>query len=217
MKLLHGDCLQVLKGLPSLSVDSVITDPPYGNNAPYGLNKRTIVNDESPLTGLFALHECFRLLKANTTSYFFLDIKHLPIIRLYVDSYTSFRIRDWIVWNKVHMGMGFGFRKQHELILVLEKGKPRYNNLGLANVLSIARINTDDHPHKKPIDLLAILIRQSTNKDDVVLDPFMGSGSTGVACLLEGRRFIGIERDADYVKLAEERIAAAKNGPARAA
>lgn len=209
MKLLHGDRLDVMRAMSAHTIDAVITDPPYGDNTGYGRKARTIVNNESPLTGLRALGECFRLLKPNTTAYFFLDIKHLPIIRLYVDTYTSFRVRDCIVWNKVHMGMGFGFRKQHELILVLEKGKPKYNDLGLANVLSVPRVKTDDHPHKKPIALLSILIRQSTKKDGVVLDPFMGSGSTGVACTLEGRGFIGIEREASYVKLARERIAAA--------
>jgi site-specific DNA-methyltransferase (adenine-specific) len=218
MKLLHGDCLEVLKGLPAESVDSVITDPPYGNNTTYGFNRRTIINDESPLTGLLALGECYRLLKRNTASYVFLDIKHLHFIRLYVDTYTPYRIRDCLVWNKVHMGLGFGFRKQHELILVLEKGKPRYKNLGLANVLSIARVTTEEHPHKKPVELLSILIRQSTDKGDVILDPFMGSGSTGVACKLEGRHFIGIEREERYVSIAEQRIAAtSQEAPPRAA
>lgn len=217
MQLLHGDCLDVMRAMPAQSVDAVITDPPYGDNTGYGRRGRTIVNNESPLTGLLALGECFRLLKANTTAYFFLDVKHLPIIRLYVDTYTSFRVRDCIVWNKVHMGMGFGFRKQHELILVLEKGRPRYNNLGLANVLSIPRVKTDDHPHMKPIDLLAVLIRQSTKKGDLVLDPFMGSGSTGIACKLEGRDFIGIEKEAHYVKVARERLASVRRMPAPAA
>src|SRR6202165_2960019 len=100
------------------SVHLVVTDPPYGDNTGYGRNDRTIKGNSSPLVGLIALQECYRTLKRNSNAYMFLDIKHLPIVRLFFEQYTSFSIRDFVVWDKVNMGMGYGFRKQHEFIAV---------------------------------------------------------------------------------------------------
>lgn len=205
-RLVNASCLEVLKELEPNSVDCVITDPPYGDNSGYGRNNRTIVNNEDPLLGLMAIRDCYPLLKTNSTAYFFLDVKHLPFIKLFIEQYTKYKIRDWVVWDKVNMGMGHGFRKRHELILVLEKGKPKYNNLGLPNVLNFKRVNTDDHPHKKPIELLSQLVLQSTDIGDVILDPFAGSGSTLVAAKELNRKYIGIELDAEYARIAQERL-----------
>jgi len=213
-KIIHGDCVEQLRKVPGHSVELVLTDPPYGDDMPYGRGQRTIAGNANPLVGLSALAECYRILKRNRNAYFFLDVKHLPFIRTFVEQYTDFRIKDWLVWDKTHMGMGQGFRKQHEMILVLEKGKPRYRNLGLANVLSEKRTSTVEHPHKKPIDLLCKLIEQSTDVGDLVLDPFLGSGSTAVAAKLIGRKYIGIEREPKYVAIAKARLLSARPGAA---
>jgi DNA modification methylase len=204
--IIRGDCLDVLKTVPDESVHLVVTDPPYGDNFAYGRNNRTIKGNASPLIGLIALQECYRTLKRNSNAYMFLDIKHLPIVRLFFEQYTSFAIRDFVVWDKVNMGMGRGFRKRHELIAVLEKGKPVYNNLGVANVLNIKRVNTEEHPHKKPAELIEKLILQSSQPGDTVLDPFVGAGTTCLAAKKLGRKFVGIELDDQYCDLAAARI-----------
>lgn len=134
------------------------------------------------------------------------SIKHLPIVRLFVEQYTAYRILDFVVWDKVNRGMGHGFRKRHELIAVLEKGKPVYNNLGVANVLNIKRVNTQDHPHKKPVELIETLIQQSSQLGDTVLDPFAGSGTTCHAAKNLERNIVGIELDDAYCDLAAARI-----------
>ncbi len=215
MKIIHGDCIEELGKLADESIDLLLTDPPYGDNMAYGYaQKRTIVNNEDPLFGLLALRLCYRLLKRNSTAYFFVGVKHLPLIDEYITRYTRYRVRDVVVWDKVAIGLGYGFRKQHEMILVLEKGSPRYRDLGMGNVLQVKRINTEDHPHKKPVELLQKLILQSSDWGDVVLDPFLGSGTTAVAAKLLGRRCIGIEKEAAYVQIAEARIAAANDNEA---
>jgi site-specific DNA-methyltransferase (adenine-specific) len=206
-RIIEGDALEVIRSLPSESVDLVLTDPPYGNNCAYGQNvRRTIANDEHPLVGLQAVAECFRVLKRNRNAYMFLDVKHLPIIHVFFSQYTSYRIKDFIVWDKVHMGMGHGFRKRHEHILVLEKGKPKYRNFGFPNVISTPRISTEDHPHKKPPEVLKPFILQSTDQEALVLDPFCGSGSTCLAAKQLDRRYIGIELDPQYIEVTKRRL-----------
>jgi DNA modification methylase len=198
----RGDAIEILDDIPSQTIDLVVTDPPYGDNMGYGRYKRTIQGNAHPLVGLTALAKCYTLLKRNACAYMFLDMKHVPITRLFFEQYTDFRIRDILVWNKGHMGMGHGFRKQHELIIVLEKGKPVYRNLGMPNVLTIPRVDTHDHPHKKPVELIEKLILQSSDKGHIVLDPFLGSGTTAIAAYHLGRNFVGLEADTAFAEIA---------------
>lgn len=206
-QLFRGDAIAQLCRLPSNSVDVIVTDPPYGDNAGYGQSNRTIASNEHPLVGLRALFECWRVARKNSSTYFFLGAAHVGFVRTFVEQYTPYRIKDLLVWDKRHIALGHGFRRRYELIFVLEKGKPAYRNRGLPNVLSFARIPTPEHPHKKPVELLSALIAHSSDPGDVVLDPFMGSGSTGVAAKRLSRRFIGIELSETYFRIAQERIA----------
>lgn len=207
-RIIHGDCIEELRKLPDHSVDLLLTDPPYGNACGYGRLNRRIANDQHPLTGLLALHECYRVQRRNTAAYFFLDIKHLPITERFVIQYTDYAIKDWIVWDKVHISVGHAFRKRHEIILALAKGKPEYRDRAFPNVIPVKREHVLEHPHKKPIALLRRLIEHSTEKGDTVLDPFLGSGSTLIAAKAAGRSAVGIEVDPRYVRLARDRIAA---------
>ena len=207
-----GDAIEILDDIESQSVDLVVTDPPYGDNMGYGRYKRTIQGNAHPLVGLTALFKCYPLLKRNACAYMFLDMKHVPITRLFFEQYTDYRIRDILVWNKAYIGMGYGFRKQHELIIVLEKGKPVYRDLGMSNVLTIPRVNTQEHPHKKPVELIEKLIIQSSNEGDIVLDPFLGSGTTALAACRLGRSFIAIEADKAFAEIATGNINKVKTG-----
>ena len=106
-----------------------------------------------------------------------------------------------MVWKKHNFGLGWAFRHQYELILVLEKGKPKYNFKNFSDVQTCSHINhnKDNHPHEKPIDLLKKMIEHSSAEGDVVLDPFCGSGSTCKACGELGRKWIGIELDDRWI------------------
>ncbi len=202
----HGNALDELRRLRSGSVDLLLTDPPYGNNGTYGRANVVIAGDADPLVGLTALAEGFRILSPNRASFFFLDMKHLPFVRLFVEQYTDFKIGDVLVWDKTRFGFGRAFRKQHELIIVLEKGKVAYRSRGFANVLSVTRVGRPKHPHEKPVALLERLLEHTTSPGDLVVDPFMGSGSTGVAASKLGRRFLGIELDHRHFEIARTRM-----------
>jgi site-specific DNA-methyltransferase (adenine-specific) len=207
-RLIHGDCIDALRELPGESVDLICTDPPYGDDAGYGRSHRMIVGNQHPLLGLMALAEGYRILRKNRCCFCFFEAKHLALIDIFFRRYTSYHIREYVVWDKQHIGMGYGFRKRHEMILVLEKGKPTYNSAALPNVLTCARVSTSDHPHTKPVALLETLIGHTTTHGDVVLDPFLGSGTTAVAAKRLQRTFIGIECDDRFVQIARQRLSA---------
>ena len=113
-----------------------------------------------------------------------------------------------LVLNKNRFGFGYGFRNQHELVLVLEKGKPKYNDNDFSNVMNfkVIKHNQDTHPHEKPESILRRMIKHSTNEGDLVLDCFMGSGSTATTCKQLNRRFIGFEIEEKWVLLANKRL-----------
>jgi len=200
-KIIHGDCIEVMKGMPVRSVDLIVTDPPYGDNVAYGFNNKTIKNNENPLINCSALVEMYRVLKLNSSLYLFTNWKHYPFLTEFISRYTKFKIRHLVVWKKHNFGLGWAFRHQYELILVLEKGKPKYNLKNFSDVQTASHINHNklNHPHEKPLDLLKKMIEHSSAKGDVVLDPFAGSGSTCKACEELGRKWIGIELDDKWV------------------
>jgi len=206
---LTGDALEILRSFPNRFADVVLTDPPYGNNIGYGRSRTRIAGDENPLVGLQGIAACYRVLKQNSTLYSFCDARHLGLAEHFVLRYTAFRVRDVVVWDKMRIAFGHGFRRRHECILVLEKGRPKYRDLSLPNVLSYPRPTGQAHPHAKPVELLARLIKTSTDPGDLVLDPFAGSGSTLVAASSLKRHFIGIELEPEYAELARARIAEA--------
>lgn len=206
-KIICGDAMKVVKRLPKNSVHMILTDPPYGDNIAYGKRNRTIANNRHPLLGLWVLYDCYDALKKNATAYFFLNMDHLPLIKFFIKEYTKYKIKELIIWDKMRIGMGNGFRKQYEAILVLQKGRPKYRNKGLSNIMREKRLNnTDRHVHEKPIPLLKRLIEHSSDSDHIVLDPFVGSGSTAVTCKELGRQFIGIEMEKKYVEIAKKRL-----------
>lgn len=144
--LMLGDCLDVLRTLPDNSVDSVVTDPPYGLSF---MGKKW--DYDVPASEVWA--ECLRVLKPGG-----------------------------------HLLAFAGTRTQHRMAV------------------------RNTHPTVKPTDLMRYLCRLVTPPGGIVLDPFMGSGSTGKASKLEGFQFIGIEREAEYLEIAKARIEGAGAG-----
>lgn len=113
-----------------------------------------------------------------------------------------------IVWKKHNFGLGWAFRHQYELILVLEKGKPKYNLTNFSDVQTCSHINhnKENHPHEKPVDLIKKMIEHSSRKGDLILDPFCGSGAVCVACEKVERKWIGIELDKGWCGVARNRL-----------
>src|SRR5262249_10540133 len=101
---------------------------------------------------------------------------------------AGFKFWKPLIWDKRKIGMGYHYRARYECILFFEKGKRRLADLGVPDVLEVPRIY-NGYPTEKPVGFAETLIRQSREKNDLVIDPFMGAGSTGVAALNLGRRF----------------------------
>ena len=207
-KIIQGDCIKSMKKLPNNCIDLIITDPPYGDNVAYGWNNKIIKNNKNPLINCSALVECYRVLKKNSSLYLFTNWKHYPFLTEFIIRYTKFKIRHLIVWKKHNFGLGWAFRHQYELVLVLEKGKPKYNLTNFSDVQTCSHINhnKENHPHQKPVDLIMKIIEHSSKESDVILDPFCGSGSVCVACKKLSRMWIGMEVDGEWVGVARGRI-----------
>lgn len=228
-EVIHGDCLDVMRGMLDASVDAVVTDPPYcaggiseanrASAAGQGLRSENLrrfgwfVGDNMGTAGLAFLlravaFESVRVVKRSGHLLVFCDWRMMSTIQPAIES-AGIRFQSLVVWDKGSMGLGRGFRSQHELILHFTFGAPEYFDDGTPNILRSQRIaaSVREHQTQKPEDLLQRILRVVTPPGGTVLDPFCGSGSTGVAANAEGFDFIGIEREADYVEIARRRIA----------
>lgn len=215
------DAVDWLRSLASESVDLVVTDCAYESlekHRAVGTTTRLKVsagssNEWFPIfrnerfPELFA--ELYRVLKRNTHCYFYCDQETMFVAKPIAEA-AGFKFWKPIVWDKKKIGMGYHYRARYELILFFEKGKRRLNDLGIPDVLECDRIR-GGYPTEKPPELSRVLIEQSSQPGEFVIDPFLGSGSVGVAALQTGRCFAGTDISEAAVKLASERLAAAGN------
>lgn len=206
----HGDAFAFLRGLEAESVDLVITDPPYASlerHRAIGTTTRltsawfpTIPN--SALPELF--QECARVLKPNTHMYLFCDAETAFVAKPMGEA-AGLRFWKPLVWDKQRMGVGYHYRSRYEFILFFEKGKRRLHDLGVADVLRAPRI-IGGYPTEKPVELAETLVTQSSEPGALVLDPFVGSGSVGVAAVRYDRHFLGCDVGVDAVSLTSARL-----------
>lgn len=221
-EIIHGDCLEVMRGMADGSVDAVITDPPYGMS--YVSSRRRHTNAIAvPIAGDAEfgpdfhrewLTEAWRLVRNGGALYLFASDHHLGDFRAAVRD-AEWHLKRTLVWVKNAWTSGdlagdYGHRT--EFVVFAHKGRHRLNGPREGNVLEFPRVAPQHlvHSCQKPVPLLGHLIRKSVQPYGLVADPFAGSGSTGVAALMQGRRFIGIERELSYVEIARKRIADAQ-------
>lgn len=153
------------------------------------------------------LPEVYRVLKPGTHCYIMINPRNLK--DLWQDAEDAgFVFQNLIVWDKGNQTPNKYYMNAYELILMLRKGRARnINNLGTKNILRIPNIvRTKDHPCQKPVELYKVLIENSTNELDIVLDPFAGTFGGGIACKLSNRHFIGIEIDERYFNIGKAKI-----------
>jgi site-specific DNA-methyltransferase (adenine-specific) len=212
---MKGDCLERMKEISDSSVDMVLTDPPYGmsltpQRASGRFHGEKIRNDGDLMwVGAF-FGECFRVVKNNSAAMFFCN--HYCVSEFIASAKSAgFEVKNLIVWDKGHFGMGGNWRPVHELILICTKGRFVTKSNNLKTIIKFKKVHHSKavHPTEKPIDMLEHLIFEPDYEPQAILDPFMGSGTTGVACKNLGRKFIGIEMDDKYFQVAQDRIAAA--------
>lgn len=215
-KYLHlGDCIEYMKGLPPASVDLIVSDPPYLMD--YKSNRRVvkekfdkILNDVDS-HGLISeyLEQCERILKNDTAIYIFCSWHNIDFFKTEFEKH--FKLKNIIVWNKNNHGSGDlrgAYAPKHEFILFGHKGRSLFREKRIPDVIDFAKVDSSKlvHPTEKPVGLLEIFIRNSSDPEDIVFDGFMGGGSTGIAALKNGRCFIGCELDPNFYAVAADRI-----------
>ncbi len=200
VKLLHGDCLELMKDIPDGSIDFLITDPPFG-----------LPNEEPIEEVLIRLKEADRICK---NMLILMDYRNFwQVDKLFHDKKVGEIIWEygWVSGGRSKAKSGFfpthntiglyGSKESFKFI----KGSIIKREKGLSSPRQCSFANKTGHPYEKPIKLIEVLI-ESLNNCKSVLDPFMGSGTTGVACKNLNRNFIGMELDETYFNIAKERI-----------
>lgn len=136
------------------------------------------------------LPEVYRVLKNESHCYIYISARHLKELQQEAEK-VGFKFQQLLVWKKNNVTPNKFYLNNYELILMLRKGKAKFiNNMGTKNVIEIDNIRNKTHPTEKPVELNKILIENSSNEDDIVLDCFMGTGSCGIACKQLNRNFI---------------------------
>ena len=207
----HGDCREILPNLQP--VDLVLTDPPYGID--YQSNMRVvsekfdrIANDNN--SQRFEIYQILpNVLKDNTAGIFFCSFKNYAYDYLELSKY--FDIKNCIVWNKGGGGIGdlaHSLLTDYELAIVAHKGKAQIRGKRDGSVWSVGKVFSGSmlHPTEKPVDICVMAINKFSDTGNLVLDPFMGSGTTLRAAKDQGRRAIGIEIEEKYCEIAAKRL-----------
>lgn len=210
------DCLEGMKLIPDGSVDLVVTDPPYEfDTRGSGFYKKKDYYDEIAAQGLAAgiteeyLIELERIMKA-TNIYLFCNKNQL---RMYFNFYKE-KNCDLLVWHKRNPIPVVNNKYLSDLEYIFfarEKGVRLGGNYATLSKVYTSNVNKEDlntwgHPTIKPLPIIQTLIGNSSSEGDVILDPFIGSGTTAVACIKEKRNFIGFEINKEYYNKACKRI-----------
>ena len=225
-----GDCLEVMKSIPEGSIDTIVTSPPYnkkglsgnrrvGNNIwkkfniDYSSYDDSMDEDSYRQWQIDFINECHRVLKPNGSLFYNHKVRRFNNKGHFPDwvFHTKLNFYQMIIWDRLNccdMRNDYCYPNT-ELIFWLTKGKPVvYKSQALFNkeVWGIPPTNSKTHPASFPEQLSDNCILLSTQEGDTVLDPFMGSGTTGLSCTRLNRKFIGIELGEEYYNVAKERI-----------
>lgn len=207
-QLYHGDCLEILPTLEAASVGAVITDPPYGINLDKGFSatgKAGIIPRAGSVREYNGNWDKSRPDKKIFQILIALDKPMLIFGGNYFSDYLPVG-GHWLVWDKLNTMPTFS---DAELIWTSFPRNSvkifKYSTNGM-----FAKEHDREHPTQKPVGVMKWILERYTEPGDIILDPFMGSGTTGVAAVQTGRNFIGIEMDKKYFDIAERRISQAQ-------
>ncbi len=202
-KIIHGDCLGLIKLIPDNSIDIVLTDPPYG------LNKDGVRNDADLNLFYYVLPECDRVLKDNSFFITFFSTKFLP--QLFKNNPFDYFWQIVLYCPEGRVKSPVGLTK-YMSCFIFKKGDPKiiHWNKDIFVDTPGKMVEPDegyiDHPTPKPKHFIKEILKMFTKDNDLILDPFIGSGSTAMACLQLNRKFIGFEIEERYFQIAIKRI-----------
>jgi site-specific DNA-methyltransferase (adenine-specific) len=220
-KIILGDCLEVMKDIPDNSIDLIVTDPPYGieyssNGGPrvskerkQKIAKETMLNGDTFIEINWFI-EMYRVLKSGGALYCFCSWNSFSEFENKIMS-SKFKIKTPLIWDKGNCGMGDlkgDYGNQTEIIIFAHKDRHILNGGRDRNILSFQRPADAYrlHPTQKPEQLIQYLIEKSSNENEIILDPFLGSGTTTLSCQKTKRNFVGIEISEKYWKIANDRL-----------
>lgn len=219
-----GDCLEKMKELPDNCVDLVIMDPPYqivggGKGGAFGDEAR---NYHGPIRELSdgitddVLREVVRVMKKINIYIWCNKNQFRQYINFFEDLGCVTDILTWHKTNPIPTGNNKYLSDTEYILFFREKGVGLFGNYHTKKKYYVTQTNKEDkdkygHPTIKPLFILENLIINSSHEGDLILDPFMGSGSTAVASLNQNRHFIGYEIDDTYFNIAIQRVAEAKD------
>lgn len=215
--LYHGDCLELMKEIPDGSIDMILTDPPY-RMTKRGKSCRpnwmannmgdNIFSGNLPDTQTW-MNQCFRILKNQTHFYTFTNTNE---IQNYLNCATKagFKLHNIISMIKDTGMPNRWYYKQTEFILFFRKGKAKpindYTSRDNIKVIMPKISSGKLHITEKPLNLISKIISNSSKENEIIFDPFLGSGTTCLAAKNLNRKFIGIEKDENYFKIAQNRL-----------
>ncbi|MGB8226511.1 MAG: site-specific DNA-methyltransferase [Sedimentisphaerales bacterium] len=230
-QLICGDAVKEMSLLPDMCIDLLIADPPYNLGKDYGNNRDMRQWEEYELFTRQWLTEAIRILKPSGSIYVFMGVRFISKLFLLIEDKFHLNFNGWITWHYTQgMGRKKGFSPRHEDILYFTKSDnfifnldkirvpQKYfrqrNNMAGANpgdVWEVSHVHycsdeRQDHPTQKPEALIERMIKASSNEGDVVLDPFVGSGTTCRVADVLSRRWIGIDINPEYISSSEKRI-----------
>jgi site-specific DNA-methyltransferase (adenine-specific) len=232
MKILCGDCLEIMRDMDSESMDLIVADPPYNLGKNYGNNSDSReFGDYMDFTRDWTT-ECQRILKPTGTIYVFMGFRFISWLYQILEKDRQLFFVNWICWHYTQgIGKTKGFSPRHDDILMFSKSSnycfnlddvrvpQKYyrsiNNMRGANpgdVWEFSHVhycneNSQSHTTQKPEGLIERIVLASSNPGDVVLDPFAGSGTTLRVCQQLDRCCTGIEINPDYAEMIRERLA----------
>ena len=209
--------MEWLRSLPDASVDLVVTDPAYESlekHRAIGTTTR-LKHSKASSNDWFAIfpnsrfpelfEQIYRVLRKDRHFYLFCDPETAFVAKPLAEA-AGFKFWKPLVWDKKRIGMGYHYRSRYEFILFFEKGKRKLADLGTPDIIECPRIY-NGYPTEKPVEVSEVLIGQSTQPGELVIDPFMGSGSVGVAALRLGRSFAGTDVCEEALTVATRRFA----------
>ena len=227
-----GDAIEELKKIPSKSVQLIVTDPPYNLNKDYGNNQDKLEFEEYLEFSRRWLKEANRILTDNGTIYVFMGMRYISYIYQILEQELGLYFNSWITWFYTQgVGKTKGFSPRHDNILMFTKHPQKFvfnldeirvpqkyyrsvNNMRGANPGNVWEFshmhycnrNRKKHPTQKPEGLFERMILASSNEGDMVVDPFVGSGTMLRVCQQTKRKGIGIDINPEYIAMTEERL-----------